>query len=174
MNPTLALLSLVSALDLTSPDFSANQKLSDTFVFNGFGCTGENQSPALTWSGAPEGTKSYAVLVHDPDAPTGGAGWWHWLVFDIPASETKLARGAGSAGPLPAGARQAKTDFGAQGFGGPCPPPGHGDHHYNFTLYALDVEKLPDIPEGAAASYVGFVVNGHTLAKATLTGLYGR
>src|SRR5262245_38717869 len=91
-------------------------------VFNGFGCSGKNDSPALDWSGAPKDTKSFALTVYDPDAPTG-SGWWHWVVFNIPASITHLDAGA-SAGALPAGAVQSQTDFGKPGYGGPCPPAG--------------------------------------------------
>jgi hypothetical protein len=100
-------------------------------VFNSFGCTGKNISPLLAWTGAPEGTKGFALLVHDPDAPTGGAGWWHWLVVNIPANATALAKdaGKGDSSNLPAGAAQINTDFGAPGWGGPCPPVGDKPHH---------------------------------------------
>jgi len=113
--------------------------------------------------------------VHDPDAPTGGAGWWHWIVYNIPATATAIAQGAGTAdgAALPKGAMQAKTDFGQSGWGGPCPPQGHGKHHYHFTLHALKVAKL-DLPEGASASLIGYMVNANSLGKAELTGLYGR
>ncbi len=109
---------------LHSADISANSTIGEKFVFQGFGCKGGNVSPALSWSGAPAGTQSFALLVHDPDAPTGGAGWWHWVVYDIPASATSIAQGAGTAdgAALPTGAKQGVTDFGAAGWGGPCPP----------------------------------------------------
>ncbi len=115
------------------------------------------------------------MLVHDADAPTGGAGWWHWLVYDIPASATQIAQGAGTAegARLPAGSAQGRTDFGTPGWGGPCPPVGHGRHHYRFTLYALKVGKL-QLPEGATASLIGYVVNDNSLATAKLLGRYGR
>ena len=144
-------------------------------VFNSFGCTGKNISPALAWSGAPEGTKSFALLCHDPDAPTGGAGWWHWLVLNIPASATSLEKDAGNANSmkLPAGAVHVNTDFGGPGWGGPCPPAGDKPHRYNFALHALKVEKL-DIPQNATASLAGFMVNASSIGKATLTGKYGR
>ena len=154
---------------LTSPDFKDKGAMSDKQSFNSFGCTGANTSPALKWTDAPAGTKSFAILVHDPDAPTGGSGWWHWVVYNIPASTTSLAAG----GPLPKGAVEGKTDFGKAGYGGPCPPAGSGDHHYNFTIYALKVDKL-DIPADATAAFVGFNVNANSLGKATLTGMYGR
>lgn len=161
------------AFEAQSPDL-ADGKVANDFVFSGFGCTGGNQSPAITWKDAPEGTKSFAVMVHDPDAPTGGAGWWHWVVYDIPATVSSLDRGAGSeGGKLPEGAVQNATDFGVPGWGGPCPPEGDKAHRYNFTVYALGVEKL-ELPEGARASLVGFMVNGNALGKATFSASYGR
>jgi len=160
---------------LSSADIKANGSISNKHVFKGFGCEGDNVSPALAWSGAPKGTKSFALLVHDPDAPTGGAGWWHWVAYNIPADATAVAQGAGAAdgANLPKGTVQGKTDFGAPGWGGPCPPVGHGSHHYNFTLHALKVDKL-DIPDGATASLVGYMVNANSIGKAKLTGRYGR
>ncbi len=160
---------------LTSPDIKPNGVIGDEQVFNSFGCSGKNVSPALSWSGAPKGTKSFALLVHDPDAPTGGAGWWHWLVVNISASVTELKKDAGKVdgSNLPAGAEQVTTDFGGPGWGGPCPPAGDKPHRYNFTLYALKVEKL-DLPKGAAASLAGFMVNANAIGKTTLTGRYGR
>jgi Raf kinase inhibitor-like YbhB/YbcL family protein len=162
-----------SALTLTSPDVKPNGRIADEQVFNGWDCTGKNLSPELSWSGAPKGTKSFALNVYDPDAPTG-SGFWHWVVFDIPASVTALPKGAGDAkgAGLPAGALQARNDFGEAGYGGPCPPKG-APHHYHFNLFALDVEKL-GVDGTASAAVVGFYVHSHTLAKATLTGLWGR
>ena len=160
---------------LTSADFTPGGKIHDEQAFDAFGCTGKNLSPALRWSGAPKDAKSFALLVHDPDAPTGGAGWWHWLVYDIPAGTTEFAKGAGKAdgSGLPAGAASAVTDYGKPGYGGPCPPEGDKPHRYNFTLYALKVPKL-DVPADARASLVGFMVNANAIAKTTLTGRYGR
>jgi Raf kinase inhibitor-like YbhB/YbcL family protein len=160
---------------LTSTDFTPGGKLHDEHTFNGFGCTGQNVSPALAWSGAPKDAKSFALLVHDPDAPTGGAGWWHWLVYDIPAGTIALAKGAGKAdgSALPKGAASGITDYGAPGYGGPCPPEGDKPHRYVFTLYALKVAKL-DVPADAKASLIGFMVNANALGKASLTGMYGR
>lgn len=156
---------------LASPDLKPGGKIAEEQVFNGFGCSGKNVSPALKWSGAPKGTKSFALLVHDPDAPTGGAGWWHWVVVNIPAGAKELKKGAGA--DLPSGAVQIATDFGAPGWGGPCPPAGDKPHRYNFTLHALKVEKL-ELPEGARASLAGFMVNANSIGKARLTGMYGR
>jgi Raf kinase inhibitor-like YbhB/YbcL family protein len=160
---------------LSSADIAPGATIDNHFVFKGFGCSGDNVSPALKWSGAPAGTQGFALLVHDPDAPTGGAGWWHWVVYDIPATASGIEQGAGTAdgAKLPAGSRQATTDFGAPGWGGPCPPVGHGKHHYNFRLYALKVAKL-DVAAGASAALVGYMVNANAIGQASFTGLYGR
>lgn len=161
--------------NLESPDIKGKKAIADEQVFNGFGCSGRNVSPALKWSQAPKDAKSFALLVHDPDAPTGGAGWWHWVVINIPANATALDKGAGKAdgAGLPKGAAQVNTDFGGPGWGGPCPPAGDKPHRYNFTLHALKVEKL-DIPANATASLAGFMVNANSIAKASFTGMYGR
>lgn len=173
----LALSSVGSALafELSSPDLKPNAMMAETFVYNGFGCTGDNLSPALSWKNPPRGTKSFAVMVHDPDAPTGGAGWWHWVVYNLPAGTSSLPRGAGvvDGSRLPEGAAQQSTDSGVPGWGGPCPPPGDKPHRYVFTVYALKVDRL-DVPLGATASLVGFMVNADALGKARLTAKYGR
>lgn len=171
---SLAFADTVHAFTLTSPDFSRGGTIAKEQVYDSFGCTGGNISPALAWSGAPAGTKSFALLVHDPDAPTGGAGWWHWVVVDIPAGTHELPKGAGKAdgSRLPAGAVSIASDFGAPGYGGPCPPVGDKPHHYHFTIYALKVEKL-DLPKGASASLAGFMVNANAIGKATLIGTFG-
>jgi Raf kinase inhibitor-like YbhB/YbcL family protein len=165
--------SAAGAMSLTSPDIKPGGKIADEQVYKGPGwdCTGGNVSPALSWSGAPKGTKSFAVSMYDPDAPTG-SGFWHWYVADLPAETTGLPKGAGSGTGLPAGAIQVRNDFSLTGYGGPCPPPGQ-PHHYRITVYALDVDKL-GIDANASPAVVGFNVHGHTLAKATITGLYGR
>ena len=163
-------------LTLASPDIKDGGTIANQQVFKGFGCTGDNISPALSWSGAPANTKSFAVSVYDPDAPTG-SGWWHWVVYNIPAGTTSLPKDAGdpSKGLMPKGAVQSRTDFGSTGYGGPCPPPGDKPHHYRITVFALDVDQLPNAKgDAASAALVGFDINFHTLAKATLTGLYGR
>jgi Raf kinase inhibitor-like YbhB/YbcL family protein len=165
----------VAAFELTSPDIKANATIADRHVFKGFGCEGENVSPALAWKAPPSGTKSFALLVHDPDAPTGGAGWWHWVIYNLPADASGLPQGAGSSdgSKLPAGAVQQRTDFGVAGWGGPCPPVGDKPHRYVFTLHALKVDKL-EIPDSATASLVGFMVNANSIGKASFTGRYGR
>lgn len=159
---------------LRSPDVIEQQTLAKTFVHSAMGAGGENLSPALEWSGAPEGTKSFALTLYDPDAPTG-SGWWHWVVYDLPASCTSLPRGAGAPDGklLPAGAVQGNTDFGSPGYGGAAPPPGHGPHRYIFTLHALSVDKL-DVPPGATAAYVGFMIHFAKLGEARLTAKYER
>jgi Raf kinase inhibitor-like YbhB/YbcL family protein len=154
---------------LTSKDFKDGGTIPDKNAFNSFGCTGENVSPELEWSNPPAGTKSFAIMVHDPDAPTGGSGFWHWVVFNVPADATSIPAG----GPLPKGAVQGNTDFGSPGWGGPCPPAGSGNHHYNFTIYALKVDKL-ELPANATAAFVGFNVNASAIGKAKLVGIYNR
>jgi Raf kinase inhibitor-like YbhB/YbcL family protein len=128
-------------------------------------------SPHLAWSGAPEGTRSYAVTCYDPDAPTG-SGFWHWTVANIPSDVTGLAAGAGSpGGDLPKGAVQGRTDYGQPGFGGAAPPPGHGPHRYIFTVFAVDTERL-DVTADDSGAVFGFNLHFHTLAKASITATY--
>lgn len=164
---------VASAQDFTlsSSDIAEGEKLSSAQVFSGFGCEGGNISPALKWEGAPAGTKSFALTAYDPDAPTG-SGWWHWLVFNIPAETSSLPANAGSGGGLPEGAVQGRSDYGTTGFGGACPPPGEV-HRYIFTLHALAVEKL-DLDETASAALIGFMTNANSLAKARITAVYTR
>lgn len=175
----LALLSAASlahsaGFTLSSPGIKPGSTLTQAQVFNGFGCTGQNVSPELKWSGAPAGTKSFAVTVYDPDAPTG-SGWWHWLVINLPADSTGLAEGAGAVDgkALPAGARHGRTDFGAAGFGGACPPPGDKPHRYIFTVYALKTDKI-DVPADATAALIGYMLNANKLATASFTAKFGR
>jgi Raf kinase inhibitor-like YbhB/YbcL family protein len=165
-----------ASLKLSSPDLTAGGTVKDEQVLNTFGCTGQNISPALSWSGAPSGTKSFALTVYDPDAPTG-SGWWHWVVFNIPANVTSLPKGAGDMKSklMPKGAIQSRTDFGSDGYGGPCPPTGDKPHHYQIMVFAVDVDKLPDAKnDQASVALVGFDLHFHTLAKATLIGTDGR
>jgi Raf kinase inhibitor-like YbhB/YbcL family protein len=158
---------------LSSPDIANGGRIAEAQVFNAFGCSGKNLSPALSWSHVPAGTKSFALLVYDPDAPTG-SGWWHWVAYDIPADVTSLPAGAGDPKThlMPAPSVQGRTDFGTPGYGGPCPPPGK-PHHYYFRLYALKVPKL-DVPADASPAFIGFNVNANSLGKAQILGLYGR
>ncbi|WGM30302.1 YbhB/YbcL family Raf kinase inhibitor-like protein [Brevundimonas sp. NIBR11] len=146
---------------LTSNDFKDGEVLPDAQVQDK-----GNTSPDLAWSGAPAGTKSFAITVYDPDAPTG-SGFWHWTVANIPADVSEIPAG----GPVPSGAVEGRTDYGAPGFGGAAPPPGHGPHRYIFTVFAVDTEKLDVTPEDSGAKY-GFNLHFHTLAKASITATY--
>jgi len=159
---------------LSSPTAKPGAKLPETHVFNGFGCSGKNLSPALKWSGAPKGTKSFAVTVYDPDAPTG-SGWWHWVVINLPASTTELPEGAGSLDSkgLPAGSQQVHSDFGTAAFGGACPPQGDKPHRYVFTVYALKTDKI-EVPADGTAALAGFMIHANKLGSATFTSKYSR
>jgi Raf kinase inhibitor-like YbhB/YbcL family protein len=154
---------------LTSSDLKDGGVMAELHVYNGFGRTGKNVSPQLKWSGAPEGTKSFAVTVYDPDAPTG-SGWWHWIVLNIPPSVTELAQGASGEGKLPAGALETRTDYGKPGYGGAAPPKG-SKHRYIFTVYALKTDKI-DLPADASGAMAGFFINANALAKASITVTY--
>jgi Raf kinase inhibitor-like YbhB/YbcL family protein len=158
---------------LTSTDVKPNGTLPMKQVFNAMGCNGENLSPQLAWSHAPAATKSFAVTVYDPDAPSG-SGWWHWVIYNIPATTMELAAGAGSPkGTLPAGAAQGRTDFGTPGFGGACPPVGDKPHRYIFTVYALKTEKL-EVPADASAAMIGYMIHANSIGSASFTARYGR
>lgn len=149
-------------------------QLTEVQVFSGFGCTGKNISPAFQWIDAPQNTKSFAVTVYDPDAPTG-SGWWHWLIVNIPAEINELSADAGNLQKnlAPKGSMQSVTDFGMPGFGGACPPVGDKPHRYIFTVYALNVAKL-DGDEKSLPALMGFALNQHTIAKASLIAYFGR
>lgn len=160
------------AFRLTSPEVAEGKMMAVEQILNGFGCTGGNVSPNLKWTDPPANTKSFALTVYDPDAPTG-SGWWHWVVVDIPAASRELPKGWGKSGTSAlAGGRQTRTDFGAPGYGGPCPPPGK-PHRYVFSLYALDIDKM-DVPNDASGALVGFNIGAHTVGKAVITAQYGR
>lgn len=170
--PILAALLIASSAQaadfkLSSPAFQDGGKLPESGVLSGFGCTGRNIAPALTWSDPPAGTKSFAVTLYDPDAPTS-SGWWHWTVYNIPAGERSL-----SAMALPKGATQGLTDFGAAGYGGACPPVGDKPHRYIFTVHALKTDAL-DLPTTASGALLGFNLTMNRIASAKLTALYGR
>ena len=174
---------------LTSPDIGQGARIADEQVYDRGDCKGGNVSPALAWSGAPAATRSFAVSMFDPGAPSlfsraktlvaglfranaSAAGFWHWWVVDIPADVTSLPKGAGSGAGLPSGAAQGRTTFGATAYGGPCPPLGP-PHHYEITVYALDVARL-DVDPATPPAAIGAAVNQHTLAKASITGVWGR
>lgn len=176
----IALLASVSTLgyagtfSLSSPEIKPHHQMSTKFEFNGFGCTGKNISPALQWRGAPKGTKSFALTVYDPDAPTG-SGWWHWVVVNIPTSVHSLPANAGAlhSKTLPAGSMQLSTDYGSAAYGGPCPPKGDKPHHYIFSLYALKTDKL-NLPAKATAALAGYMIHMNMLAEARFTARFGR
>ncbi|SCK11164.1 YbhB/YbcL family Raf kinase inhibitor-like protein [Vogesella sp. LIG4] len=178
MKPLLLTSLLLAALpgmafELTSPQLHAGQSMAKAQEYNNLGCNGGNVSPALAWQHAPAGSRSFAVTVYDPDAP-GGNGWWHWLVFNLPAGTAGLAAGAGNpGGALPPGSVQSRTDFGAPGYGGPCPPQGDKPHHYIFSVYALKVDKLA-LGTDSGPAQVERMLNANSLGKATLTASYGR
>ena len=154
---------------LMSPDIPPQSLIDPPYVFQA--CNGKNLSPELRWSGAPEGTKSYAITVYDPDAPTG-SGWWHWQVYNIPATATQLQRGASSSEiALPPGTKQGINDYSQLGYGGPCPPSGGGTHHYVFTIYALKIAHL-ELNANASGALIGFNINANMLAKASFTALF--
>jgi Raf kinase inhibitor-like YbhB/YbcL family protein len=160
-----------SAFELTSPDIRDGATLSAAQVYSGFGCSGGNLSPELNWRDAPAGTQSFALTVYDPDAPTG-SGWWHWLVYDIPADAMQLPRGANGK-TLPAGSLQGRNDYGSENFGGACPPAGSPPHRYVFTLHALRVARL-EPPPGASSALLGYLINSSRLGQTSLIPLYGR
>lgn len=149
-------------------------QLTEVQVFSGFGCSGKNISPSLKWTNVPAGTKSFAVTVYDPDAPTG-SGWWHWIIFNIPVNVHELKADAGNIEKklAPTGSIQSMTDFGKPGFGGACPPQGDKPHRYIFTVHALSTEKL-NLDEKTNPAMVGFMLNGSTIAKASIIAYYQR
>jgi hypothetical protein len=164
------------AFTLTSNSFKDGDYLGKDHILSenfGFGCAGGNKSPHLKWSGAPAGTKSFAVTLFDPDAPTG-SGFWHWVAVNIPASVTELAVGAGSkGGMMPEGALMTRTELGDSGYLGPCPPEGDHPHRYLFTVFAVGKEKL-EVTADTSPAVVGFNLHFNTLAKAEIMGLFKR
>jgi hypothetical protein len=170
----LALAGPAAAFELSSPDIANGGTVPNKQVFNSFGCKGGNVSPALAWKDPPAGAKSFAITVYDPDAPTG-SGWWHWVMFNIPASVHELKANAGNPKSrlAPRGAVQSTTDFGTPGYGGPCPPQGDKPHRYIFTVHALKVDKLP-LDAKASGAMVGFNLHMNSLGTASLEATYGR
>lgn len=159
----------VASFHLSSDDVVDGESLGKPQVSGAMGAGDEDVSPHLSWSGAPDGTQSYAVTVYDPDAPTA-SGFWHWAAFNIPANVTELARGA-SGSDMPDGAVELTNDGGTVGYVGAAPPPGHGVHHYYVVVHALDVASL-DIPAEGSPAFLGFNLFSHTLARATIVGEY--
>jgi Raf kinase inhibitor-like YbhB/YbcL family protein len=152
------------ALTLTSTAFNAGAEIPTRYT-----CEGTDRSPALNWTGAPAGTKSYALIADDPDAPVGT--WVHWVVYDLPAGATELAEGIPASDTLPGGGTQGRNDFRKIGYGGPCPPPGKL-HRYFFKLYALDAPTTLN-PRATKADVLA-AIEGHVLAQAELMGTYRR
>ena len=165
------IVSLAVADNFTLTSSELKGQLTKKQEFNGFGCSGENRSHQLSWSSAPKGTKSFAITVYDPDAPTG-SGWWHWLVVNIPASVSNLPTGVASQ-ELPKGAIETINDYGVTSFGGACPPQGDKHHQYIFTIHALSVEKL-DVTAKSDSALVGYMINAHTIEKSSLVSYYKR
>ncbi len=150
-------------MELSSSSFAQNSSILKEQVYTK--CGGENISPDLIWKNIPEGTKSFALIMHDPDAPRAG-GFYHWLVINIPADKTFITKGEKIDGAV-----ELENDFKEYGYGGPCPP--SGEHRYNFTIYALNVDKLDGLTQNSPKE-VENIVRTHALAHATLTGLYKR
>jgi Raf kinase inhibitor-like YbhB/YbcL family protein len=171
------LIMILSFMTATAGNFTLTSKdlkgqLTKVQEFSGFGCNGKNISPQLHWSNPPQGTKSFAITVFDPDAPTG-SGWWHWIVVNIPADVREIPTNASAKHLLPKGAVETMTDFGKPGFGGPCPPKGDKPHRYVFTVYALDIEKLP-LKSTSDSALAGFMINQHVIQKASIVSYYQR
>ncbi len=160
-------------MNIQSTTFSNNGTIPESMVFNDMGCTGDNRSPQLSWSDVPPATKSFAIVLHDPDAPTSG-GFYHWVMFNIPGDARELAEDAGrkSVTAFMHGEVLGHNDFGKNAYGGPCPPPGPA-HHYNVTLHALDTEKLP-LDGSTTGAKLEFTIGSYTLAKAQIVGMYGK
>jgi Raf kinase inhibitor-like YbhB/YbcL family protein len=172
----LGMSSAFAQMKVTSTDVKNGGSSGKAMEANVFGCDGKNLSPQLTWTGAPKDTKSFAINLYDPDAPTG-SGFWHWVVFNIPVSTTSLPTNAGDvkAKLMPDGAIQSRTDYGVPGYGGMCPPKGDKPHHYKLTVYAVGKEKLEFAKdENVSAAVVGFELHFATKAKGELNWTYGR
>jgi len=149
-----------------SSNLAAGKPIPADYYGNQFGCTAQGQSPQLKWSNAPAGTKSFAITLYDQDAPTG-SGFWHYVVYDIPANVHQIELGALAKGQIPKGAVESMTDAGKPGFFGPCPPIGR-KHTYIYTVQALKVDKL-GVPPSATPAYVGFNMWANSLGKASFT-----
>ncbi len=166
---------MANAMTIFSPDFKEGEMIKEDNVFNGFGCKGKNISPQIIISDVPKDAKSLALTIYDPNAPTG-SGWWHWIVYNIsPATKSifsgniKIAKTTAFGKDVVFG----RNDFGTYQYDGPCPPVGHGKHHYILTVYALGVEKLT-LPKDATAAMIGYNINANIIEQASITALYKR
>jgi Raf kinase inhibitor-like YbhB/YbcL family protein len=160
---------------LTSSDSRLSLKVPEVYTAKAFGCTGGNASPPLQWRGAPPGTRSFVVTLFDRDERSTPSGWWHWVVYDIPAGAAQLSTGAGTenSGSLPAGSIQGRSELGENAYHGPCPAAGDSPHRYMFMIYALDVDHLP-VAANSSGAMVTSVAQDHLLAKAVFVARYGR
>jgi Raf kinase inhibitor-like YbhB/YbcL family protein len=147
----------------------------DKYILNDFGCTGGNESPPLRWSGAPKGTQSFVVTLFDMDEHNTPSGWWHWVVYDLPANVSELATNTGvlDSKSLPARAHQGRTDLGTDAYHGPCPDKSDKPHRYVFTIYALKVPKL-SVPADPSGAMVVYSLQEHLLGKASMIVHHGR
>jgi Raf kinase inhibitor-like YbhB/YbcL family protein len=160
---------------LTGADKELVKSVPLVYTASAFGCTGGNTSPELHWSGAPAGTKSFVVTLFDPDERSTPSGWWHWIVYDLPPTAESLPKGAGAlkSALLPAGTLQGRSDLGENAYHGPCPAQGDPPHRYTFTIYALNVAKLP-VPADSSGGMVTSIAQDHLLGKAVFVAHYGR
>ncbi|HXL95767.1 MAG TPA: YbhB/YbcL family Raf kinase inhibitor-like protein [Streptosporangiaceae bacterium] len=163
----------IPSFALRSDDVADGEMMTSNQLFSGFGMTGKNISPSLSWSGFPESAASFAVTCFDPDAPTG-SGFWHWVLLDIPATVSSLPAGAGSASGagLPAGALHLRNDYGTADFCGAAPPAGDEPHRYVFAVHAVDVPSLELSPDTTPA-VAGFNLRFHAIARAVMIPVYG-
>jgi len=165
-----SLLPQVPTLEVSSTSFQHDGRLPEEQVFNGWGFSGANISPQLSWSGVPWETKGFAVTCFDPDAPTP-SGFWHWLLVGIPGDVTGLDGDAGTADKAPKGAFHMTNDFGAKQYDGAAPPAGDRDHRYLFAVHALDTDDL-GLDDSASAAVTAFTIGGHTLARGVISASY--
>lgn len=176
----LALATQVSGKDapefvLSASDKELAKSVPLIYTANAFDCSGGNLSPELHWRGAPPGTLSFVLTLFDPDERSTPSGWWHWIVYDLPAATDLVAKGAGVANSasLPAGTLQGRSDIAEDAYHGPCPAKGDKPHRYTFTLYALNVAKLP-VPADSSGAMIVSTAQEHLLGKAVFVAHYGR